>query len=61
MSDVKTCPKCNGRMEMGKRLISFTEISLAKNEDEYVGGRIDVYCCVVCGYMELYKGDDACK
>jgi predicted nucleic-acid-binding Zn-ribbon protein len=60
MSDVKTCPKCNGRMERGKRLISFTEISLAK-EGNYVGDSIDVYCCVNCGYIELYRGGDASK
>jgi hypothetical protein len=48
-------------MEKGKRLISFTDISLAK-EGDYVGDRIDVYCCIDCGYMELYKwGGDACK
>ena len=56
----KKCPKCNGRMEKGKRLISFTEISLAK-EGDYVGDRVDVYCCVECGYVELYRGGDACK
>jgi hypothetical protein len=47
-------------MEKGKRLISYTEISLAKKGD-YVGDRIDVYCCVNCGYIELYRGGDACK
>jgi predicted nucleic-acid-binding Zn-ribbon protein len=61
MSDVKTCPKCNGRMERGKRLISFTEISLAAKEGDYAGERIDVYCCINCGYMELYKEGDARK
>jgi hypothetical protein len=39
----------------GKHLISFTEISLAK-EGGYVGDRIDVYYCVNCGYFELYGG-----
>jgi predicted nucleic-acid-binding Zn-ribbon protein len=61
MNETKKCPKCGSEMEKGKRLISFTEISLAK-EGDYVGDRIDVYCCIDCGYMELYKwGGDACK
>ncbi len=32
----KKCPKCDGRMERGKRLISFMEVSVAK-EGDYVG------------------------
>jgi hypothetical protein len=61
MTDVKTCPKCSGKMEKGKRLITYTEISLAAKEGDYVGDRIDVYCCVDCGYLELYGGGDEGK
>jgi predicted nucleic-acid-binding Zn-ribbon protein len=53
-SEVTKCPKCGGKMERGKRLKSFTEITLTK-EDEYVGDSIHVFCCKDCGYIELYK------
>lgn len=52
--EVKKCPKCNARMEKGKRLISYTEISLAK-EGQHVGDRVIPFCCKSCGYIELYR------
>ena len=53
-SNVKKCPKCNGKMRKGLRLVSYTELTLAE-EGEYMGDRITVYCCENCGYVEFYK------
>jgi len=53
-SEVKNCPKCGGEVETGRRLVSFTEITLVK-EGQYVGDRILPLCCKNCGYIEFYK------
>ena len=61
MNETTKRPRCGSEMEKGDRLVSFIEIILTR-EDDCVGDRIDVYCCIDCGYMELYKwGGDACK
>jgi hypothetical protein len=44
-------------MEEGRRLISSTEISLAK-ENACVGHRIRILCCQNCGYMKLGKENE---
>jgi len=54
VSEVKKCPKCDGEMLKDRRLVSYTEISLAK-ENQYVGDSINVFYCKNCGYIELYK------
>jgi predicted nucleic-acid-binding Zn-ribbon protein len=54
MSEVKKCPKCGSEMLADRRLVSYVEISLAK-ENQYVGDNIKVFYCKNCGYIELYK------
>jgi predicted nucleic-acid-binding Zn-ribbon protein len=54
MSEVKKCPKCGAEMGNDRHLSSYTEISLAK-ENEYVGDRIRVFYCKTCDFMELYR------
>jgi len=53
-SEVKKCPKCDGEMKKGFRLVSYTEITVAK-EKQPVGDYIDALMCMNCGYIELYK------
>jgi predicted nucleic-acid-binding Zn-ribbon protein len=53
-SEVKKCPKCDGEMKNDLRLVSYTEITVAK-ENQPVGDYIDVFMCMNCGYIELYK------
>ena len=55
MSEVRKCPKCGVEMGNDRHLSSYTEISLAR-ENEYVGDRIRVFYCKACGFMELYRG-----
>jgi len=52
--DVEKCSKCGGSISKGKRLICFTEVSLA-DEGEHVGDEIIASYCRNCGYIELYK------
>ena len=52
--ETKICPKCNGKMTRGRRLFSFTEITLGV-EDQYTGDRVLLFCCENCGYIELYS------
>jgi len=54
MSDVKKCPKCSGEMVRGSRLVSYTEVTLAK-EGNYVGDTITPFVCKNCRYIELYR------
>jgi len=54
MREVKKCPKCDEDMKKGFRLVSFTEITVAK-EGQHVGDYIDVFMCQNCGFIELYK------
>ena len=44
----------DGDMKKGFRLVSFTEISVAR-ENQPVGDTVDVYVWKSCGYIELYK------
>ncbi|MDH5451457.1 MAG: hypothetical protein OEX77_11300 [Candidatus Bathyarchaeota archaeon] len=53
-SEAKKCPKCDGEMKKGFRLVAYTEITVAK-ENQPVGDYIDVSVCMNCGYIELYK------
>jgi len=53
-SDVGKCPKCDGKMQRGLRLISYTEITVAK-DGQFLGDYIDASVCTNCGYIELYK------
>ena len=42
-------------MEKGKKLATFTtEVTLVKGQN-LVGDNIDVYVCLNCGYIELYR------
>jgi hypothetical protein len=43
-----------GEMLKDRRLVSYTEISLAK-ENQYGGDNINVFYCKNCGYIELYR------
>jgi predicted nucleic-acid-binding Zn-ribbon protein len=54
MSEVKKCPKCNGEMERGKRLVSYGGVTLAKKGD-FFGDKITPFYCKNCGFIELYK------
>ena len=58
LSEVKACPKCNGRMTEADRLVAHTRVlasvSLAKKGD-IIGDRIIPYYCKDCGYIEFYK------
>ena len=54
MNEVKKCPKCDGEMKNGLRLVSYTEITVAK-ENQPVGDYINVFMCQNCGFIELYK------
>jgi predicted nucleic-acid-binding Zn-ribbon protein len=54
VSEIKKCPKCSGEMAGDKRLGSYTEITL-KKEDQFIGDTILTFYCVNCGYMELYR------
>jgi len=58
MSEVKKCPKCNGRMVEAHRLVAHTRVlagvSLAKRGD-ILGDRIIPHYCENCGYIEFYK------
>jgi hypothetical protein len=42
-------------------LVFVQSIWFSARAGDYVGDRVDVYCCVECGYVELYRGGDACK
>lgn len=62
MSEVKKCPKCNGKMEKGKRLFSCGGTYLCMRKDEWIGrdkaipwDSITAFYCKECGYVELYK------
>jgi len=53
-SEVKKCPKCDGEMARGKRLVGYVRITLAKKDDIF-GDNIIPFYCKNCGYIELYK------
>ena len=54
MSEARKCPKCGGEMGSDRRIGLYTEITLKKG-DEFVGERINVFCCKSCGFVELYR------
>jgi hypothetical protein len=41
-------------MSSDRKLGLYTEVTLKKG-DEYVGGRINVFYCKNCGFIELYR------
>jgi predicted nucleic-acid-binding Zn-ribbon protein len=59
MSEPKRCPRCNGKMEMGKDLnpVSMHYVSSLKfrKTDDWIGDKIIPFYCRKCGYIELYK------
>ncbi len=59
-SPQKKCPKCNADMRNDKKLGSYIEVSLRK-EDQFIGDKVLTFYCDNCGFIELYRGGDACK
>jgi predicted RNA-binding Zn-ribbon protein involved in translation (DUF1610 family) len=57
MNDDKKCPKCGRTMVGDRRLASYTEITL-KKEEEYIGDSVLPFYCPDCGYIELYREEE---
>jgi len=56
MSDkeVKKCSECSGEMTNEYHIGYFTDSTLRKGE-QYPGEPINAWCCLSCGFIELYK------
>lgn len=52
MKDTKTCPKCNGEMELGEEYGSSWKP--LKQLTFFKAIRFYTYVCLKCGYMESY-------
>jgi predicted nucleic-acid-binding Zn-ribbon protein len=69
MSEVKKCPKCGGEMEKGtlfgdsKVMVGPLPVKFTNKFSSSIlligkKHRVDAFACKVCGYTEIYKGDE---
>jgi predicted nucleic-acid-binding Zn-ribbon protein len=51
----KTCPKCGSNMQGDKHLQSLGSETELVGKNGFLGDKVEVFYCVRCGYIELYR------
>jgi predicted nucleic-acid-binding Zn-ribbon protein len=55
MSEVKKCPKCNGKMVQGEFLKNLPKVVVFSKEGRQSFDKVIPTYCKKCGFMEIYK------